>query len=93
MDAEKITKLAQLAKISISENMMNEVTDNINSILSLVDQLQAADTEGIEPMAHPMDASQRLRIDDVTEKNQRDTLQASAPAVENGLFLVPRVID
>lgn len=93
MDAEKITKLAQLAKISISENMMNEVTDNINSILSLVDQLQAADTEGIEPMAHPMDASQRLRIDDVTEKNQRDTLQASAPAVESGLFLVPRVID
>jgi aspartyl-tRNA(Asn)/glutamyl-tRNA(Gln) amidotransferase subunit C len=59
----------------------------------LVDQLQSVETEGVEPMSHPMDAVQRLRADRVTEPNQRDALQAIAPAVENGLFLVPKVID
>lgn len=88
-----MTKLAQLAKININENRVSEVTATINNILALVDQLQAVDTTGIEPMAHPMDAHQRLRLDQVSESDQRDRLQASAPAVADGLFLVPKVID
>ena len=55
--------------------------------------MQAVDTSGIEPLAHPLEATQRLRADTVTEQNQRDAYQAVAPAVENGLFLVPKVIE
>lgn len=93
MDANEIAKLAQLARINIEADMTNDVADNISRILTLVDQLQAADTDGIEPMSHPMDAVQRLRSDIVSEENQRESLQANAPAVEKGLFLVPKVID
>ncbi len=93
MEASEITKLAQLARINIETEMVDEVTESISRILNLVDQLQAADTTDIEPMSHPMDAVQRLRADIVTEVVQRDELQANAPAVANGLFLVPKVID
>ncbi|MGH1487444.1 MAG: Asp-tRNA(Asn)/Glu-tRNA(Gln) amidotransferase subunit GatC [Cellvibrionaceae bacterium] len=93
MDANEIAKLAQLAKINIDNNMVDDVAESITSILTLVDQLQAVDTSNIEPMSHPMDAVQRLRADIVTENNQREQLQTTAPAVDNGLFLVPKVID
>ena len=93
MDADQIAKLAHLARINISDEMVGDVATRITTILSLVDQLQSVETEGVEPMSHPMDAVQRLRADRVTEPNQRDALQAIAPAVENGLFLVPKVID
>jgi aspartyl-tRNA(Asn)/glutamyl-tRNA(Gln) amidotransferase subunit C len=59
----------------------------------MVDQLQAADTRDVEPMANPLDAVQRLRADEVTEENRREAYQAIAPAVENGLYLVPRVVE
>ena len=62
-------------------------------MLTLIDQLQAADTAGVEPMAHPLDAVQRLRADVVSEPDQRTALQAIAPAVADGLFLVPKVIE
>jgi aspartyl-tRNA(Asn)/glutamyl-tRNA(Gln) amidotransferase subunit C len=93
LEVSEISKLAQLARINIEPEMVNEVTDSITSILNLVNQLQAVDTTGIEPMAHPMDVFQRLRADIVTEEVQRDELQANAPAVDKGLFLVPKVID
>jgi aspartyl-tRNA(Asn)/glutamyl-tRNA(Gln) amidotransferase subunit C len=93
VDANEIAKLAQLAKINIEDTIASDVAENISRILSLVDQLQAADTDGIEPMSHPMDAVQRLRADTISEANQRDQLQACAPAVDKGLFLVPKVID
>jgi len=93
VDANEIAKLAQLARINIEADMTNDVADNISRILTLVDQLQAADTDGIEPMSHPMDAVQRLRSDIVSEENQRESLQANATAIEKGLFLVPKVID
>ena len=93
MDSKEIGKLAQLARINIESDITDDVADNITRILSLVDQLQAADTDGVEPMSHPMDAIQHLRADSVTETDQRDALQAIAPAVEKGLFLVPKVID
>ena len=93
VDRDAIEKLAELARIQISEANIDDVTNSISEILNLVDQLQAADTTNVAPMAHPLDAVQRLRADQVTESNQRETLQACAPAVEDGLFLVPQVID
>ncbi|MEG2796248.1 MAG: Asp-tRNA(Asn)/Glu-tRNA(Gln) amidotransferase subunit GatC, partial [Pseudomonas sp.] len=69
------------------------ITSALNSILGLVDEMQAVNTDGIEPLAHPLEASQRLRADVVTETNHREAYQSIAPAVENGLYLVPKVID
>ena len=93
MEASEIAKLAQLARINIEPEMVDEVTESITRILNLVDQLKAADTTDVEPMAHPLDLVQRLRADVITEINQREELQAVAPAVDKGLFLVPNVID
>lgn len=93
LDKKDIQQLAQLARINIDEAMVDEVASNIDNILNLVNQLQSVDTEGVEPMSHPMDAVQRLRADEVTESNQREALQAIAPATDKGLFLVPKVID
>lgn len=88
-----IAKLAHLARIAVPDSEVDQVTQRISDVLDLVDQLQAADTEGVQPMAHPLDATQRLRADQVTEPNQRDEFQAIAPATEDGLYLVPRVIE
>ena len=93
MERSEIEKLAELARIEITEATIDEVTRSIGDVLGLVDQLQAADTEGVEPMAHPLDAVQRLRADAVTEADQREAFQALAPAAEEGLYLVPKVID
>ena len=88
-----IQNIAELARIRVSDDQLDEVTDRIRDILGMVDQLQAADTANIEPMANPLDATAILRADEVTETNQRDSFQAIAPAVENGLYLVPKVIE
>ncbi len=88
-----IEKIAVLARLSISDSELPEVTESIANILTLVDKLQAVNTDGIEPMAHPTDATQPLRSDIVTEQNLRDTFQQIAPATENGLYLVPKVIE
>jgi aspartyl-tRNA(Asn)/glutamyl-tRNA(Gln) amidotransferase subunit C len=90
---DEIEKIAELARIRISDQQIGEVTGRIAEILQMVDQLQAVDTQGVEPMANPLDATQPLRRDEVTESNRRDAFQAIAPAVENGLYLVPKVID
>ncbi|MFO7550182.1 MAG: Asp-tRNA(Asn)/Glu-tRNA(Gln) amidotransferase subunit GatC [Haliea sp.] len=90
---DEIEKIAELARIRIAPDEAAELTSRIANILTLVDQLQAIDTAGIEPMANPLDAVQRLRVDAVTEANQRDAFQAIAPAVESGLYLVPKVIE
>lgn len=88
-----IAKLANLARIDVSGQASGEVAQRISEVLALVDQLQAVDTRGVQPMAHPLDATQRLRPDRVTETDQREHFQAIAPATENGLYLVPRVIE
>lgn len=93
IDRADIEKLAELARIQITEEQIASTTDRLANVLALVDQLQAADTRGVEPMAHPLDAVQRLRPDEVTEHNRRDAFQAIAPATENGLYLVPKVIE
>jgi len=93
LDKSDVDKIAHLARINIEEKDTQAYLQNITSILDLVDQMQEVDTSNVEPLAHPMDAIQRLRADDVTEPNQRELLQSVAPAVEEGLFLVPKVID
>jgi aspartyl-tRNA(Asn)/glutamyl-tRNA(Gln) amidotransferase subunit C len=93
IEQDEIEKIAELARVRIAEDQVREVTGRITEILDMVDQLQAVDTTGVEPMANPLDATQRLRADEVTEGNRRDEFQAIAPAVENGLYLVPKVIE
>ncbi len=93
VDRSDIAKLAELARIAISDSAADEVAQRISDVLVLVDQLQAVNTEGIVPMAHPLDAVQRLRSDEVTETNQREHFQAIAPATQDGLYLVPQVIE
>ncbi|QVM92396.1 Asp-tRNA(Asn)/Glu-tRNA(Gln) amidotransferase subunit GatC [Pseudomonas entomophila] len=88
-----VEKIAHLARLGLNEGELPRITDALNSILGLVDQMQAVDTTGIEPLAHPLETTQRLRPDQVTESNQRDRYQAVAPSTENGLYLVPKVID
>lgn len=88
-----IKKIANLARLAIDENDIPAYADNLTHILELVEQMNNVDTDGVEPMAHPQDASQRLRPDAVTEQDQREHFQANAPATEAGLFLVPKVIE
>lgn len=93
MDRNEIKKLAELAKLDINDETAAEVASSITNILTLVDQLQAANIENVAPMAHPLDAEQILRADDVTETDCHEAFQAIAPAVEDNLYLVPKVID
>lgn len=93
LDPEQVKKIAHLARLQVNEEDIPEYTSNLSSILDLVEQMNAVNTEGVVPMAHPMDASQRLREDVVTETNQREHFQKIAPQTENGLYLVPKVIE
>ena len=93
LDREDVTKIAHLARLQVADSEIEATTERLSSILGLIEQLQAAPTEGVEPMAHPTDAVQRLREDVVTETNHRDDYQQIAPATEDGLYLVPKVIE
>lgn len=93
MDRSDIEKLAKLARLYINPDAATEVATRIGNVLALVDQLQAVNTDNVAPMAHPLDAVQRLRADVVTEPNVRDAFMAIAPASENGLYLVPKVLE
>ena len=93
LDRSDVEKIAHLASLGLNDADLPQTTAALNSILGLVDQMQAVNTDGIEPLAHPLEASQRLRADVVTERNNREAYQSIAPAVENGLYLVPKVID
>jgi aspartyl-tRNA(Asn)/glutamyl-tRNA(Gln) amidotransferase subunit C len=93
IERHEIEKLATLARIAIDDSTINEVSERLGSVLELVDQLQAAETSGVDPMSHPLQATQRLRQDEVSELNQREALQTTAPDTEDGLFLVPKVIE
>jgi aspartyl-tRNA(Asn)/glutamyl-tRNA(Gln) amidotransferase subunit C len=90
---DQIRRIARLARIAIGEEEAAQVRDRLNRVLGLIDQLQAVDTAGIEPMSHALDVVQPLRPDAVTEADQRDRFQSDAPAVEGGLYLVPKVIE
>ncbi|MBV2134469.1 Asp-tRNA(Asn)/Glu-tRNA(Gln) amidotransferase subunit GatC [Pseudomonas sp. MAP12] len=93
LERSDVEKIAHLARLGLDEAEIPRTTETLNNILGLIDQMQAVDTDGIEPLAHPLEATQRLRADVVSETNQRDAYQAIAPAVENGLYLVPKVIE
>ena len=88
-----IRKLGVLARLEITQAEIDDVVAKLTEIVAMVDELKAAATEDVEPMAHPLDRSQRLRVDEVTEENQRDLFQQNAPSVERGLYLVPKVIE
>jgi aspartyl-tRNA(Asn)/glutamyl-tRNA(Gln) amidotransferase subunit C len=94
---DQLQRIALLARIDIAGPEAEGVTERLNRVLGLIDQLQAVDTEGIEPMSHALDAQlttgQRLRFDEVTEADRREDYQRGAPAVEHGLYLVPKVIE
>ena len=90
---EEISRLARLARVEVAEGDVDGLRAELDGILGLIDQMRAVDTAGIEPMSHPEEVMQRLREDTVTESDQREKLQAAAPAVEDGLFLVPRVVE
>ena len=92
-DKSEVEKVAQLARLQLSESDVDEVTARITDILALIDQMQSVDTDNVEPLAHPLDMTQRLRPDTVTEEDHRDALQELAPEKEAGLFLVPKVIE
>ena len=93
LQTEDIEKIAHLARLEISKDDVPDYARNLSNILDLVEQMSAVNTEGVTPMAHPLDESQRLRADEVTEENQREHFQEHAPLVESGLFLVPQVIE
>lgn len=90
---DDIKKIAHLARLQVSEPEAEKLCHDIGNILALVDQLQNANTQNIEPMANPMDATQILRADVVTESNKRAILQKVAPLTQDCLYLVPRVIE
>ena len=90
---DQVRRLARLARIAIRPEESAAVVDRLNRVLALVDEMRRVETAGIEPMSHPLDAQQRLRPDVVTEPDRRDLYQSVAPAVDGGLYLVPKVIE
>jgi len=88
-----IDKLCELARLEIGAEERADLAAKLTRIVDMVGQLAAMPTEGVEPMAHPLDRPQRLREDVVTEKDMRELYQRNAPAVERGLYLVPKVIE
>lgn len=93
VDREVVRTVADLAKLKLDEADIAEAMENMSRILDLAEHMQSADTDGVEPLAHPLEARQRLREDRVTETSDRDRLQSLAPDVSDGLYLVPRVIE
>jgi aspartyl-tRNA(Asn)/glutamyl-tRNA(Gln) amidotransferase subunit C len=93
LSREEIFRLARLARIEVSDAQADALVPELEGILALVDEMRAVETGGIEPMSHPQEATQRLREDRVSEADARDKYQAVAPAVEDGLYLVPKVIE
>lgn len=97
LNSQEIGRIAHLARLEIGEEDSARALARLNRFFGIVEQIRAVDTAGIEPLAHPLDAMEpmflRLRDDVASETDQRSANQQSAPAVENGLFLVPRVIE
>ncbi len=93
LSREQITRIALLARLELSEVETTDMGEKLNDILAMVDQMSVVDTSNVEPMSHPQEVMQRLREDALTESNQRELFQSIAPAVEDGLYLVPKVIE
>ena len=93
LSLEEIHRLARLARLELSAAEADDMRAQINGILAMVDEMRAVDTTGVAPMSHPQEVTQRLREDRVTETDQRELFHSLAPEVEDGLYLVPRVIE
>ena len=93
LDKDQVQHIAMLARLKLADDEFDETVDKLSRIVEFVDQLSQAETEGVVPMAHPLNESQRLRSDEVTEGDEREALQENASSVENGLYLVPKVIE
>jgi aspartyl-tRNA(Asn)/glutamyl-tRNA(Gln) amidotransferase subunit C len=93
LSLDQVRAIADLARIDVPTSELGRLQDELNGILAMVDAMRAVDTTGVEPMAHPQAVSQRLREDRVTETDQRELFQEAAPQTEDGLYLVPRVIE
>ena len=97
LSPDQIERIARLARIAVSASEAEAVREQLNRVLGLIDEMQSVDTRGIEPMSHALEAllpmGQRLRPDEVAEQDRRAEFQSVAPAVERGLYLVPKVIE
>ena len=93
LSLDQIAKIAELARLELSSADAAALQQQLNGILGMVDAMAAADTKGVEPMSHPQQAMQRLREDAAGERDERERFQAIAPETEDGLYLVPKVIE
>ncbi len=93
INKDQIKYLSLLSRMDIQESEINDVEEKLTKIIDFVDQLQSIDTDEIEPMAHPLNQSQRLRADKVVEENFRDKIQKNAKSTERGMYIVPKVIE
>ena len=93
LSLQDVQRIAQLARLELAGGDAAAMQQQLNGILSMIEQMRAVDTAGVEPMSHPQDVTQRLREDRVTERDEREAFQAIAPQVEDGLYLVPKVIE
>jgi aspartyl-tRNA(Asn)/glutamyl-tRNA(Gln) amidotransferase subunit C len=93
LSTEDVRDIAKLAKLQINEDELDRYKQELSRILEFVEQMNQADVENVEPMAHPQDMMQPLRVDEITETNLREKFQQIAPATQDGLYLVPKVIE
>jgi aspartyl-tRNA(Asn)/glutamyl-tRNA(Gln) amidotransferase subunit C len=93
LSSAEIRRIARLARIAVNDQEAAEIGQKLTGIFKLIEEMQAVDTSGVEPMSHALDVVQRLRADEVTEQDRRERFQAIAPQVEAGLYLVPKVIE
>lgn len=93
LSPDQIHKLATLAKLKINDESMDEISSQLDNIMSLIDQMEQADTDGIEPLSHPQDPVLRLREDEVTQVDKRDAFMQLTTHNQDGLYLVPKVIE
>ena len=90
---DQVAHIARLARVELSGDELEATRDKLNGIFGLIEEMQAVDTSGVEPMSHPQEFATRLREDVVTETDRRDAFQKIAPQTEAGLYLVPKVIE
>ncbi len=93
IDRDEIARIAHLARLEVNDEAVARTAEELANILDFVGRMDAVDTSDVTPMAHPLDANQRLREDQITETDRRSEFQAVAPTVENGFYLVPKVIE
>jgi len=93
LDKDQVQHIAMLARLRLADDEFAETQEKLSRIVDFVDQLSTAPTDDVVPMAHPLNQAQRLRPDQVTEADERDKMQENAPAVGDGLYLVPKVLE